>query len=163
MPVPDYDVRVVPSLLDRLFDENPRGDRDLVSSRSEGVRGLKRTIQRDLESLLNARNSFFDLPAEFAELGQSVLTFGLPDFSASGTASQAGQARLLRLVEQAIRCFEPRLGNVTVSLQSDDAKVKTVLRLRIEANVRLDPTPEPVAFDLVIPIITRRFEVKESG
>lgn len=147
VPVPDDDVPVVPSLLDRLVDEDPGSERDPAGTRSEGLRGLKRAIQRDLEALRNSRNAFFDLPAEFAEVGQSVVTFGLPDFSAVGTTSQAGQAHLLRLVEQAIRHFERRLDGVAVS-QPPGTQNERTPRFRTDASIRLDQDrTERVAFD----------------
>lgn len=158
----DYDIRVIPSLLERLLDADPRSSRDVVPSRAESVRELKRAVRRDLEHLLNSRNSFPDLPAAFAEAAQSVLTHGLPDFSALNPARPADQSGLRQLIEATIRTFEPRLSSVTASLVPSPTSERA-LRLRIDARLLIDPNPEPVSFDVVMPVHTTACEVKEAS
>jgi type VI secretion system protein ImpF len=158
----EYDIRVTPSLLDRLIDLEYRSSRDATVSRAESVRELKRAVQRDLESLLNARNPYPDLPAAFAEAGQSVVTYGLPDFSALNINSPADQNRLRQLIETTIRAFEPRLAGVTASLVPS-SETERSLCLRIDARLMMDPAPEPVSFDVIMPMQTLKAEVKESA
>lgn len=78
----DAEVGVVASVLDRLLDLEPKSSRDVPPTRAQSVEEFRRSVLRDLDNLLNSRNTFTDLPADFAEAGQSVLTYGLPDFSA---------------------------------------------------------------------------------
>src|SRR5258706_16140666 len=104
----EYDVRVVPSVLDRLIDDDPKTLRDSIPSRSDTVREFRRAVQRDLENLLNTRNPHFDLPPEFAEVGQSAVAYGLSDFSALNVGNASDQQRLRHFVENALHSFEPR-------------------------------------------------------
>ena len=151
MPKDDHDVRVTPSLLDRLLGTEP-----------QKVEEAKASVRRDLESLLNSRNSFPDLPAAFEEAGQSVLTHGLPDFNGLNPSHPTDQDRLRQLIEAVIRTFEPRLSGVTVMLMPS-AGTERSLRLRLDARLLIDPAPEPVRFDLVMPVQTMKCEVKEAS
>lgn len=153
----DYDVRVTASLLDRLIDHDPRSPRDAPTSRAESVRELKRGVQRDLEWLLNSRNPNPDLDAAFTEVWQSVLTYGLPDFTVANDVE-----RLKHHIQSAIRTFEPRLLNPTVTLLDGPDAGKT-MQIRIDARLVMDPAPEPVSFDVVLPKHTVRPSAKESS
>ena len=155
----DYDVRVTASLLDRLIDTDFRSSRDVEPSRADSVRELKRAVQRDLESLLNARNPHPDLPQSFAEAWQSVLTYGLPDFSVGFTRDDD---RVKQIIQNAIRTFEPRLANPTVTIAPSQTLEPTIT-LRIDARLIMDPAPEPVSFDVVLPRRTVRSQVQESS
>ena len=150
-PKDDYDVKVTPSLLDRLLGAEP-----------QSIREMKGAVKRDLENLLNSRNSFSDLPAAFVEAGQSVLTHGLPDFTGLNPSHPNDQNRLCHIVEAAIRSFEPRLSGANVTLISDSGTERS-LRLRIDARLLVDPAPEPVSFDVVMPVQTMTCEVKEAS
>jgi type VI secretion system protein ImpF len=154
----DYDVRVTPSLLDRLLDFDHRNTRDPVPTRAETVREMKLSVQRDLENLLNSRNSNTDLEAAFVEASRSVVTYGLPDLS-SMVASPANERRLRQVIDVAIRTFEPRLTGVTSTMLPISPTDRS-LRVRVEASLRLDPSPEPVSFDIVtqIPVSYRHNE-----
>ena len=155
----DYDVRVTASLLDRLIDLDPRSSRDVEPSRAESVRELKRSVQRDLESLLNARNPYADLPPSFTEAWQSVLTYGLPDCTVGYARDDE---RVKQLIQNAIRTFEPRLANPTVTITPSQT-LEATISLRIDARLLMDPAPEPVSFDVVVPRRSMRSEVRESS
>jgi type VI secretion system protein ImpF len=157
----DHESRIVPSVLDRLIDQEPKNHRDVLPSRAQGVRELRRAVQRDLESLLNSRNTFFDLPPAFAEAGQSVLTYGLPDFSTMNIATIRDQNRVRHLVEVALRRFEPRLIGVTVSIAPATLNDRS-LRLHVDARLVMEPSPTPISFDIHMPQHTRKYEVKEG-
>jgi type VI secretion system protein ImpF len=156
----DYDVRVTPSLLDRLIDLDYKSSRDAMPSRAESVRELKRAVQRDLENLLNSRNPYSDLPAAFVEAGQSVVAYGLPDFSALNVSNPNDQHRLRQLIEAAIRAFEPRLVGVSTTLLPS-SPVDRAMRLRIDARLLMEPAPEAVSFDVIMPLQTLKYEVKD--
>jgi len=151
---------VVPSVLDRLIDLEPKNQRDAAASRSETVRDLRAAVQRDLDNLLNSRNTFADLSADFTEAGQSVLTYGLPDFSAMALSSTRDQHRLRQVVEFAIRTFEPRLAGVSVMLSPPTTSDRTI-RLHVDARLLIDPSPEPIGFDIIVPLHASKYEVKE--
>jgi type VI secretion system protein ImpF len=158
----DHEIRVVASVLDRLIDLEPRSHRDVLPTRAESVRELRRAVQRDLDDLLNSRNTFSDLSPDFAEAGQSVLTYGLPDFSALNISSPRDQNRLRLVVEATIRIFEPRLTGIVATLTPPTPADRS-LRLHVDARLVMDPSPQPVSFDIVMPLHTRKYEVKEGG
>jgi type VI secretion system protein ImpF len=158
----DYDVRVAPSLLDRLLDADHSASRDVTPSRAEAVRAYKRGVLRDLENLLNSRNPHADLPAGFVESWRSVVTYGLPDLSGFNTDSVSDQQRLRQVIEGAIRTFEPRLAAVTTTLLPAPRPERT-LRLRIDAKLLIEPTPEAISFDVVMPLQSAGCEVKETA
>ena len=151
----DYDVRVTPSLLDRLLDADHRNSRDPMLTRAETVREMKQAVLRDLENLLNSRNAHHDLASAFVEAGQSVLTYGMPDFSTMLTRT-GDDRRLRQAIDTAIRTFEPRLAGVSTSILPISPTDRS-LRVRIDARLLLDPTPEPVSFDIVtqVPVAYR--------
>jgi type VI secretion system protein ImpF len=154
----DYDARTTPSVLDRLLDEEPALSRDPVRTRSESMRQYRAGVQRDLEELLNTRDPWFDLAADFVEARQSALTFGLPDFSHLTSNRPGDLARLRDEVEACIRRFEPRLADPTVTVQQGAG---LAVRLHVEARLIVEPNPEPVAFDILVPSPSRKYEVRE--
>ncbi len=88
------------------------------------------------------------------------MLYGLPDFSAASVKSPNDQAQVLRTLEEAIEQFEPRLHGVSVSLESGG--MERALRFRIEAQLQVDPAPEPVTFDTTLQLYSGEYEVKEE-
>ncbi|HTJ29072.1 MAG TPA: type VI secretion system baseplate subunit TssE [Acidobacteriaceae bacterium] len=138
------------SVLDRLIDQEPENRVENPLSRSQSVRVLKAAVRRDLEWLLNTRR-IVDPPDEaLKEINRSVYVYGLQDMSTLTMAANGDRNRLVRQITMTINLFEPRLANVRIVLvETPDASKKDV-RLRIEAMLRMDPTPEPISFDTVI-------------
>jgi len=60
------------------------------------------------------------------------------------------QAKLLKQLLNTVKTFEPRLGNVRIVPLETSEKGVQQFRLRIEAMLLMDPSPEPVSFDTVI-------------
>jgi type VI secretion system protein ImpF len=56
----------------------------------------------------------------------------------------------MRQIVAAINLFEPRLANVRLVMIENPDTAKSEVRLRIEAMLRMDPSPEPISFDTVI-------------
>jgi type VI secretion system protein ImpF len=118
-------------------------------------------VTRDLEALLNTRRERFeDLPPEFTEARQSLVNYGLPDFSALSLQSLEDRNRIRRVLEQTIALFEPRLTRVRVTLEAPRAHEQT-LRFRIDAMLRVEPAPEPVTFDATL-LNTQEYVVQDS-
>lgn len=141
-----------PSVLDRLIDRELENREDAPISHSLSVRLLKKAVRRDLEWLLNTRRVANEPQESLKEVGRSVYTFGLPDFSQYTMGSPADLAKLIRQLNATVKMFEPRLGNikiVPVTEASDRAGFQE-LRFRIEAVLLTDPVPEPISFDTVI-------------
>ena len=153
------DSTMVPSLLDRLLDDEPGVTRD-SPYRMDDVRALKRSVARDLEMLLNTRQeALTDLPETLEEVRRSLVVYGLPDFTDASLMSPRDRARIRRALEDAIAAFEPRLERVRITVE-DPASHERALRFRVEGWLRVQPTPAPVAFDTVLQLTTREYVVQ---
>jgi type VI secretion system protein ImpF len=64
-------------------------------------------------------------------------------------------------IEKAIEIFEPRFVGLRVHLEPVDPLDKQ-LRFRIEANLNVEPAPEPVVFDTVLQSGNGEFAVIEK-
>jgi type VI secretion system protein ImpF len=122
------------------------------------MRVLKASLWRDLSALLNTKRREEEVPEEFVESNRSLLTYGLPDFSSYGLKGEAAQNRLRRAIEATIRRFEPRLENVTVSLETLEDTDRSI-RFRVDAFLRVEPAPEPVSFETLLQPESGRFVV----
>lgn len=145
-------------LLDEAYpDEIWKRRRESVSY---SIRQMKEHVARDLGALLNTRRELLEeLPEEYRELKGTILEYGLPDFTAFSLTNVSDQKRIRRGVELAIAAFEPRLRSVRVSLDVPKQYDQT-LRFRIDALLRVDPTPEPVTFDAMLHMTTCEYSVR---
>jgi len=160
MPRPDSELDLVPSVLDRLLDDEPRTTTEPESGRSTTLGRLKGAVRRDLEWLLNTKRTPLKLPADLPLVRDSVLTFGLPDFSHATLGSTDDRRELKRLLEEAVRRFEPRLLDVSVTLMDGDQHERG-LRFRIDGVLDVEPTPEAVSFDSVLSMPTYSIVVQD--
>ncbi|SRR6266852_1546089 len=154
------ELRLVPSLLERLVDHHPEVSREPTGELFYDIRQMKVTLAHDLEELLNTRREAFDeLPGEFVEVNKSLLVYGLPDFTSFNLLDPTDCSRIKRLIEVAITRFESRLERVRVSMQEPNRNDRT-LRFKIEAMLRIEPSREPVAFDTVLQLATQAYSVR---
>ncbi|PCM43922.1 type VI secretion system baseplate subunit TssE [Marinobacter sp. ANT_B65] len=133
----DRNVRLQMNLLDRLAADH---------SAKATVMTIRQSVRRDLEALLNTRRSWLVLPPELRELKQSVLGYGLPDFTVMDLGTEEARQWLCEEVRQTIVRFEPRLTRIEVIAEEGDTPLDRTMRLRIDAILLVDPVPEPVAF-----------------
>ena len=117
--------------------------------RTEGqnLRQLKLNVGRDLEDLLNTRRRCIESPADCRELKDSLVEYGIPDFTGLNMSVPAERERARLEIERVIRRYEPRLKSVVVTVQANVNKFDRTLRLRISGVLRTDPIPERVVFD----------------
>jgi len=160
--VDDLDPRITPSLLDRLTDHEPGIRDEPVMSRNQGLRALKAALWRDMNALLNTKRREEELPEQYVETTKSLLTFGIPDFTSYSLKSPSDQNRLRRAIEAAIRRFEPRLEKINVTIQLPDEADPT-MRFRVDAFLQIEPAPEPVTFETVLPPGTSHFLIVGEG
>lgn len=153
---------LVSSLLDRLLDDEPTNQHETPRSRNQLLRDVKRSVQRDLESLLNTRWRCTNWPPNLDELDRSLINYGLPDFSAAHLGSPHDREQLRQIVEHTIRKFEPRFKSVRVSIAHSDMVSRT-LDLRIDALLYAEPAPEPVVFDSQLDPASHDFKVETTG
>jgi type VI secretion system protein ImpF len=157
----DNEVRITPSVLDRLLDYEPELSREPVSSRAKSLRQLKQAVKRDLEWLLNTRRYAEELSDELKEVNNSLAAYGLPDFTTVSVKNPGDQKLMRRALESAIRVFEPRLEDPVVTLEPIDG-IQRVMRFRIDARLKMEPAPEPVTFDTVLQLGTGHIVVQEK-
>jgi type VI secretion system lysozyme-like protein len=118
------------TVLDKLFQPVKSGE---IGTRSRNA--LRDSIARDLEMLLNTHRQDDFIPAEYVETIASIVTFGVPEFTAFGNLSSAiEQNKLCKAMEEAIRIYEPRLGKVSVRMAASEDR-KALLRFRLEATI----------------------------
>lgn len=160
MPPIRTDQPLVPSVLDRLLDDDPGVATEPQQNRSQLLRELKLSVRRDVENLLNARRRNVLLPAELPELARSLLSYGVADFSGTGPATAKQREGFCRSLEGVIATNEPRLLEVRVELAANPEPGDRTLRFRIDALLRADPSPEPVVFDSTLEPATHTFAVQ---
>jgi type VI secretion system protein ImpF len=150
---------IVASVLDRLLDEDPQSSVDPPKSRGQHIADLRRQLQRDIETLLNAHQCSLPLPRELTELPRSLLDYGMPHFLGLVAASEQAREQFRANVELLLRRFEPRFKSVDVTLLENADNLERTLRFRIDALVHADPDPEPIRFDSMLEPVHRRFAV----
>jgi type VI secretion system protein ImpF len=151
---------LVPSVLDRLLDDDPGVSREPARGRAQALRELKQAVRRDLENLLNTRHSYLSWAPALKELNQSLLNYGLSDFTAAGFGSAKDREEFCRKLQGVLRHYEPRFKNVTVRLLDNATPLDRTLRFRIDALLRVDPAPEPIVFDSMLDPSSSTFIVK---
>lgn len=157
--VPGSDVPFVNrALLDEAYpDEIWKRRRETLTY---SIRQMKEHVGRDLEALLNTRREMLtEIPDAYKELKGTIFEYGLPDFTSFSLTNVAHQKQIRRGVELAIAAFEPRLKSVRVSVDTPK-QFDQILRFRIEALLRVDPTPEPVTFDTTLHMTTSAYSVR---
>lgn len=151
---------LVPSVLDRLLDDEPELSREAPRSRNQVLRDLKQSVRRDLEDLLNTRRRCGLIPPGLDELEHSLAAYGLPEISGARFGSQEGRERFRELLEAIIVRWEPRFKSVKVVLLEGPEQIDRTVRFRIDALLHADPAPEPVVFDSRVEPSTGGFEVR---
>lgn len=160
MPRTDNEIRLTPSVLDRLIDFEPEISREPPASRSKSLRQLKQAVKRDLEWLFNTRHTAA-VPPDLEELNHSLAVYGLSEFTAFNVKTAADQGRLRRAIEAAISIFEPRLEDVSVTLLPVQ-QGQNAVHFRVDARLRIEPAPEPITFDTSLQIDNGEYVVKEE-
>jgi type VI secretion system protein ImpF len=132
----------LPSLLDRLTDDDPGETKDAYHKRVASTAQLRESVVRDLGWLLNSvqLSAVQDL-SSYPYAQRSVLNYGLPDL-AGRTASGIDAVRLEAELRQAILDYEPRLLPRTVVVTVGSGEVMhNSLQLTIEAELSAHPAP----------------------
>ncbi len=156
----DSEIHITPSVIDRLLDDEPEVAQEPLASRSRSLQQFKQAVKRDLEWLLNTRQTL-KIPDELKELNHSIANYGLPDLSNVNVKSVNEQHNLEKLLEKIIKIFEPRLEDTLVKLEPV-LENEPALHFRIDARLKVEPAPEPVSFDTVLRLDSGRYLVKEG-
>lgn len=142
-----------PSILDRLDSRSGFG------SDYGSVSEYRRAVLRDVEWLLNNRQTIEPAPEALEELQNSVYHYGLPDLTSLSADSIHVRGQVRRAVEDAIRLFEPRLRSVRVRIPQEQEEGSRKVRFVIEGLLQMDPHPEHVMFDTVLESGSGNFKV----
>ena len=149
------DQPLVPSVLDRLLDDEPENRKEVDRPRHVVLREIKQSIRRDLENLLNTRSFCRPWSPQLEQIDKSIVGYGVPDSAISGMAADDWRGALRKAIEDAIRIYEPRLTNVMVTLVEEPDSLERMLRFRIEAMLLLEAEQEVVTFDSRVETATR--------
>jgi type VI secretion system protein ImpF len=155
----DAQQALMPSILDRLIDPESGGT---AWRRGYGVEQMTEAVKRDLEELLNTRQSHMGLPEDFVELHRSIYGYGLPDLTSLNAITPQQRAGIGQVLEDVVVRFEPRLRDVrAVMVDAGDGKQRTV-KFRIDARLNVDPAPE-VAFETILELTTGQYSVQPTS
>ncbi len=154
------DQLLVPSVLDRLLDDQPDQKHETPSTPNQVLRLLKKSIRRDLENLLNTRWRCTTWPENLKELDRSLVNYGVPDVTGANLGSDERCQELLDSLKETIERSDPRLKGVRITKLDNAEPLDRVLCFRTEATLQVEPVPEQVVFDSVVQPITGNVEVK---
>jgi type VI secretion system protein ImpF len=90
---------LMPSLLDRLIDPEADG-----TSWQHGysVQQMVSAVFRDLEELLNTRQTAVGIPPELVEVRNSIVAYGMPDLTTVAAVTAAQRDAIGRILEALI-------------------------------------------------------------
>ncbi len=152
---------IIPSLLDRLIDEDPSTTTEAVKSQTQQIAEIKEAVRRDLENLLNTRlrkNQYID---RYPELKTSLANYGLQDFSQIPVESDSDQQVFAANIRDIIRRFEPRFKNVQVDVMQNGENYQRALYVKISAVLLMEPDPLPVIYDSRVRHIDKSLQLRE--
>ena len=158
MPREEVEQGLMPSLIDRLIDPDSGGT---AWRRGYGLEQMSDAVRRDLEDLLNTRQTQTEAVNAFPEVANSIVAFGLPDLVSLNSVTPQQRAEIGRLIETIVFRFEPRLKDVRASMIDEGDSKERKIRFRIDARLCVDPAPE-VAFDTMLELTTGHYSVKQS-
>ena len=103
-----------PSVVDRLSDPTTAG---AVGREGYGLRQMEEAVRRDLEDLLNTRQTHQGMSDAFPELLNSVAAYGLPDFAAlDPTRSSSLQVGTLVARIHILECLDDFYTSIRLNL-----------------------------------------------
>lgn len=157
MPNPNIDTRPALSVLDRLINDESSSGTTTIAALANSI---KLSLRRDLEWLLNTRQIPERPPESLKNLNNSLYLYGIPDLSTFSISSKKEKTRLVRVLQDAVRLFEPRLGNIRVIPIDALGTGKSTLFFRIDAMLRVPPLLEHVSFDTVLELSNGDYTIK---
>jgi type VI secretion system protein ImpF len=150
----------MPSLIDRLIDPESEGT---SWRRGYSVEEMIDAVRRDLEDLLNTRQTHQGMSEAFPALLNSIAAYGLPDFSALDPTKEKAQQQVVTLLESIVNRYEPRLRDVRaipVEVEGDGRHGPTI-KVHIDAKLRVEPFPD-VTFESVIELTSGQTSVRQG-
>ena len=158
----DKKKKLRPSILDRLFDDEPENKNEVDLGQHQKIKQLRLSVRRDLESLMNARFRVMEPGEEYINIENSLLNYGLPDLAIVNITDIDKRKEFTKRMEKILKNFEPRFKNVSISYQDNKDNLDRTLRFRIDATLYADPSPEVVIFDSILEPVTRSISIEEA-
>ena len=156
------DEPLMPSVFDRLIDDEPYNSREAPRSQTQTMREIRESVMRDLENLLNTRWRCKSWPPQLKELDASLINYGIPDFSSIDLSSDMDRHSLREAIEVAIRTYETRFVSVAVEVPKRRKTGDRTLHFIIRAELHATPAPEPIVFDSKLEPSEQLFRVKRK-
>ena len=99
----------LPTLLDRLLDDEPKKQQEAYDSTFYDSRTMRRLVQRDLMAVLNCTNIDRELtPGRHQHVVRTVVNYGVSPLMGSSVSLNNWQA-IEKNIREAILRFEPRI------------------------------------------------------
>lgn len=119
--------RLQPSLLDRLTDDQLDQSEETFEQATISDDQLRAYVLRDLRCLFSTHSNTKRF-AKHACVAKSVLNYGIPDLTGVAVGSlKRDSFRLEQALLQIIKTYEPRIGNLHVSLDvGSDKEIGTI-------------------------------------
>ncbi len=150
------------SVFDRLLDDSPESGQDSEPVRSSLYMQVRDALKRDLESILNTRRRFLSTPPHLQYLENSVLNYGLTDFTHENVGSLDFQREFRKHVLDVIARLEPRLSNVEVRVMEGKDQFDRSLRFRIQGQMLLgDNEREEIVFNSYLDALERNVVIEK--
>ena len=151
-----------PSIIDRLFDDEPENKNEIDHGKHHRLKQLRNSVRRDLENLMNTRYRVVEAGEQYNELEKSLINYGLPDLATINISDLDKRKEFTLKMEKILKEFEPRFKNVNVSYLNNNDNTDRTLRFRIDATLYADPSPEVVIFDSILEPVTRNISIEEA-
>ncbi|MBX3421658.1 MAG: type VI secretion system baseplate subunit TssE [Pirellulaceae bacterium] len=117
------------------------------------------SIHTNLQNLLNTRWRVSQWPPGLDELDDSLVNFGIPDFTGANMSSPGDRQLFCEIVEKMILLHDRRIMDVRVVFQDTADSADRNLRFRIEVEVRASPDPAEVTFDSQIDPMSHKIRI----
>lgn len=159
----DKKKKLRPSILDRLFDNDPNNNVEVDRDQHQKLKDLRDSVRRDLVNLLNTRFRMIEPDDDLIEVKKSLLNYGLPDLATVNISDKVKRKEFIDHLETVLIEFEPRFKSVKVNYMENSDSLDRTLRFRIDAVLYADPSPEMVVFDSILEPVTRTVDVEETS
>lgn len=159
---------LLPSLFDRLTDEEPRSRKEPRHHRSINLTKYRKAVLRDILSLLNA--TCLHSEAVGVILPESVrnttLNYGIPAFSGVNL-SDINWVEVEKSILDSLIAFEPRLDEdtlkVTIHLNEIPQLAHNSLMIEINGMLKISPYPKEFWLRTTIDVETGLFDLVDGS
>lgn len=147
--------KFISPLLHRFSNKNT--NTKLTGQHLITAEALSDDIRCHLEKLLNARTLCVHWPKHLKQLDQSLLNYGIEDFTHQHFNNEALSQALCESITKIIQRFEPRLNHIKVQLLQNEHDIERELHIRIEATIVSNINQDSTVFESNLDITRQRF------